>query len=214
MKTIVTLLICLISGILAPLAAQAPATTSVVTTQMPLKSLRIPVEVTGKDFVTKVYGILSPSLSRDEIVEGTQKALNLKPEEDEYGLWLETADGYGINFYGMSPEVSARAGIGPDKEVTDYGFFFLFPYGSGEREQANSRQAAFSGALLQEFLDMGLAMEVDTLSDALYEVSGDYGTSLVDVRLIEEHETDDDSGRFIIILTVNPDDPDTATASN
>ena len=112
----------------------------------------------------------------------------------------------------MTPDVSARAAYGDDDHITDYGFFFLFPYDGGGRDQANAEQAQFSGTLLQEMLDMGLAMDVDPLSDALFEVSGDYQQDLVDVRLVEEHNTDDGSGRFILILTVNPDNPDAWTA--
>lgn len=212
MKRTVTLLLALIGLTVSGASAQETATTSVVATQTPLKQLQLPLELKAKDFITKVYGILDSDMNKDEIVSATQTVVSLVPEEDEYGLWLESGNGYSISYYGMTPEVSARAAFDEGNNVSDYGFFFLFPYSDGGREEANSRQAKFSGALLQEFLDMGLAMEVDTLSDAIYEVSGDYENDLVDVRLIEEHETDDNSGRFILILTVNPDDPDMVTA--
>lgn len=174
-------------------------------------ALTMPVSLTGRDFVTKVYGLLDPSTTKEAAIRECGELLNVRPQEDEYGLWLESDDGFVVSYYGMTPpDVSAHAAFGPNDHITDYGFFFIFPYESGERETANARQAQFSGTLLQEFMDMGLELEADTLTDALFEVTADYEHDAVDMRLVEEHQTDDQSGRFILILTVNPDQDLTA----
>lgn len=213
MRYLVTLII-ILSAWFTAANAQDVATASIVATQTPVKTFTMPVRLTAGDFITKIYGMFDPRLTRSQMIESS-RALDLLPQEDEYGLWLETDNGYSVNYYGMTPEVSARAAYGDDEHVTDYGFFFLFPYAGGERDAANSRQAAFSGTLLQEMLDMGLTMEVDPVSDALFEVEGDYRQNNVDVRLVEEHDTDDGSGRFILILSVNPDSrADAVTAEN
>lgn len=211
MRYIITIAAMLMAAF-TPALAQDVATEAVLATQTPVKALQLPVEVTARYFITKVYGVLDRRLTKQEMLDASRKAIKLIPEEDEYGLWLESSDGYSVSYSGMTPDVSARAAYGDDDHITDYGFFFLFPYDGGGRDQANAEQAQFSGTLLQEMLDMGLAMDVDPLSDALFEVSGDYQQDLVDVRLIEEHNTDDGSGRFILILTVNPDNPDAWTA--
>lgn len=199
-------------GMALPAHAQDEAAAGVLATQTPVTSLQLPVELTAQDFITKVYGVLDARLTKQQILDASRMAISLIPEEDEYGLWLETDDGYSISYRGMCPDVSARAVFGDDNHVTDYGFFFLFPYEGGNRDKANSMQAEFAGTLLQEMMDMGIEMTQDTVSDALFEVSADYQQDLVDVRLVEEHNTDDNSGRFILILSVSPDNPDTYTA--
>ncbi len=175
---------------------------------------RQPVEMTAEDLITKVYGLLDRTCSKAEMMKAVRQTTGLVPQEDEYGVWLDTGDGYTIDYYGLTPEVSARASYDEGGSLTDYGYFFLFPYASGDRASANAAQADFSGTLLQEMLDMELGMEADTVSDALFEASGEYGDISVDVRLVEEHNTGDKSGRFILILSLIPDDPDTWTAGN
>ena len=61
----------------------------------------VPVDLTAEDFITKVYGVLSPDRSRDELCDDCVKLLNLMPSEDQMGLWLDSADGYQLSYYGQ-----------------------------------------------------------------------------------------------------------------
>ncbi|MDE7438767.1 MAG: hypothetical protein K2M93_09820 [Muribaculaceae bacterium] len=163
----------------------------------------IPVNVTAKDFVTKVYALFSPDHTKDELCEDCQNVLRLLPSEDNMGLWLDSADGYHLNYYGQTiPGVSAMANVENDS-VTNFGFFFLFPYNDVTREEMDRRQARFCGSLLQEMQDIGAVMGVNTASDALFEASGDYNGNFVDFRLLEE-ATGANTGRYVLYLTVEP----------
>ena len=171
------------------------------------ESLRLPapLELTARDFVTKVYGVLDSTLStRSEICRASE-GMNLAPSADSLGLWLETGDGYSVSYYGMTPDVTAMAQF-----EGDFGFFFLFPYQQGERENANARQSEFCGALLQEMSDIGLVMGLDPLADTLFDAVGSYGANFVEMSLIEETAGSSDTapatsaGRFIVTLTVRP----------
>lgn len=186
--------------------------------------LAMPLELTARDFVTKIYGVLDAGVSRDDCVSQSRALLDMTPGEDEYGLWLESADGFRIDYYGMQPEVSAMAGFEGDT-LDRYGFFFLFPYEAGGRQTANGRQARFCGSLLQELHDMGLALGTTDARAAIFEAVGEYGPDVVEVRLMEENEAipvdrtsqgdfmdaasiaaaDASAGRFIVILSVEPD---------
>lgn len=165
-------------------------------------SRQIPVEVTAEDFITKVYGVFSPGRTKDELCADCQKVLDLMPEEDSMGLWLDSSEGYQISYYGQTvPDVSAMATMERDS-VAGYGFFFLFPYEVSSKEEMNARQAAFCGSLLQEMQDIGVVLGENQMADALFEVSGDYKGSTVDVRLIDEDRTDG-SGRYVLYLKVD-----------
>lgn len=213
MKTKVTIIIIMLLALCSVgISAQEVAVSSVLSRAAKQK-VELPIELNARDFLTKVYGLFPVEMSKSEIVAASEYAISMVPDEDETGLWLEGEDGYAVNYYGMTPEVTAHAAFDDGESVSDYGYFFMFPYTTGNRETANSSQASFSSTLLQEFFDLGVDMSVDTLSDALFEVVGDYDNDRVDVRLLEEHETDDNSGRFILILTVNPDYADHVTAS-
>lgn len=175
------------------------------------ESLRLPapLELTARDFVTKVYGVLDSTLStRSEICRAAQ-GMHLAPSADSLVLWLETGDGYSVSYYGMTPDVTAMAQFEGDN-VSDFGFFFLFPYQQGERDSANARQSEFCGALLQEMSDIGLVMGLDPLADALFDAVGSYGANFVEMSLIEETAGSSDTapatsaGRFIVTLTVRP----------
>lgn len=172
--------------------------------------LPMPLQLTARDFVTKVYGVFSPELCQDSIVGKARAILNLTPDADEYGLWLEDANGYSVSYYGMRPDVSALACF-DNNSVSDFSFFFLFPYsGSDKRDEANSRQAEFCGALLQELADIGVTLGADASTDAMFEVSGDYAGNFVEMRLIEEESgpgrdvVPDRAGRFVVTLSVEP----------
>lgn len=162
----------------------------------------LPVSLTAEDMVSKVYGVLDTGLDKQGCVSEARRLLRLTPEEDHGALWLETDGGYSVNYYGMVPEVSAIARFGDDK-VSDYGFFFLFPYGSGDKHSSIRRQADFCGSLLQEMADIGLLMDLNTATDDLFEAVGDYKGNFVDVRLLDE-KGEGDSGRYILILSVEP----------
>ena len=70
---------------------------------------RQPVEMTAEDLITKVYGLLDRTCSKAEMMKAVRQTAGLVPQEDEYGVWLDTGDGYIIDYYGLTPEVSARA---------------------------------------------------------------------------------------------------------
>lgn len=164
----------------------------------------MPENITAEDFITKVYGVFSPETTKDELCEDCRKVLNLMPAEDEMGLWLESADGYQLSYYGQTiPDVSAMATI--DKgSVKDFGFFFLFPYTADTRENMNRRQADFCGSLLQEMQDLGVILAASTTTDALFDVSGEYEGNSLEMRLIDESLPEAGNGRYILYLTVAP----------
>lgn len=161
------------------------------------------VNITAKDFVTKVYGICSPDRSKSELCDDCANALNLTPSEDNMGLWLDSADGYQLNYYGIVlTDVSAMATVESDS-VSNFGYFFLFPYTSATKEEISDKQASFCGCLLQEMQDIGAMMGVNTVCDCLYEACGEYQGNFVDVRLSDE-TTDEGNGRYVLYLLVEP----------
>ncbi|MCM1290855.1 MAG: hypothetical protein NC201_02085 [Prevotella sp.] len=188
-----------------------------------------PIELSGQDLITKVYGIIEPSnaVTKQDCIQNCISLTNLTPSEDEFGLWLEDTDGYIPSCYGISPKTSALAAY-DNNQLENYEYFFIFPYSAGEREATNLRQAQFCGSLLQELKDLGLDMAASQTTDALFDVTGDNNNDLVEIRLIDEtdNSTKDNSqiqltdnqlagttnalrhfpgaGRFILILTIDP----------
>lgn len=180
-----------------------------------------PVVVTARDLLTKVFGVSDHRLSRHELASDVKSNLNMELTPDEGGLWLDPTDGYAVSYYGMIPQTSAVAmfsGENPD-EISNFCFFFLFPYNTYGREVANLKQCAFCASLLQEMDDIGVDMGCPETTDAMFEASGSYGENMVNLRLInveEGSESDLDRslrvastpasapGRFIIILNVEP----------
>ncbi len=166
----------------------------------------LPVPVTAEDMMTKLYGVVDTGVSKDECVRQSRSKLRLTPEEDNGVLWLESDGGYGVNYYGMFPAVSAMVRYGDDgsaDRVSDFGYFFLFPYTSAGKQEAIRDQADFCGSLLQEMADMGLAMDLNTATDDLFEAVGDYNGNFVDIRLLDEKGASD-AGRYILILSIEP----------
>ncbi len=101
-------------------------------------------------------------------------------------MWLDSSEGYCLSYYGMIvPQVSAIASIERDS-VANFGFFFLFPFTTSNREDMNRRQAEFCGCLLQEMKDIGMTLAVISGSDSLFELAGDYMGNYVTVRLTDE----------------------------
>lgn len=167
----------------------------------------MPVFLTAEDMISKLYGVISSDVSREECLSESSRLLGLMPEYDGGVLWLDSDEGYRINYSGMMPEVSAVVRYGDDTataKVSDYGFFFLFPYSGTTKDAKVREQADFCGSLLQEIYDTGLSMELNTASDDLFEAIGVYGDKLVDIRLLDE-SVSDGSGRYILILSVEPD---------
>lgn len=103
----------------------------------------------------------------------------------------------------MQPEVSAMARFG-NETLIDFCFFFMFSYQEDSKGECTRRQADFCGSLLQEMHDIGIPMGRDSLSDDLFDISGSYKGNFVNVRLMEE-QTADSTGRYILILSVEPE---------
>lgn len=178
------------------------ATDSISGTSM-IASGRMPVEMTAHDLVTKVYGVIDANVSRESLTEESGRMLNLMPEEDEFGLWLEHDCGYSISYYGLTPDVTAMAEFDNDS-VKDFAFFFLFPYTDDDKESVNKRQAEFCGCLLQEMHDLGIDMGLNETAEALFELAGTYAGNFVEVRLIDELQSTG-AGRYVVYLKVEPD---------
>lgn len=163
----------------------------------------MPLTLTARDFVTKVYGVLSPTVTADCAERETSRLIDLTPSADSTGLWLETADGYSVSYYGMTPDVSALARFG-NGLVSDFGFFFIFPYPPGRRDSALASQSEFCGLLLQELNDIGLDLQLNPMSDAMFEATGRYDGNFVEVRLVEQLHDSNIGGRFIMMLSIEP----------
>lgn len=170
----------------------------------------LPVSVSASDLISKVYGIASPDLPKDECIREVQNRLRLTPSDEDGTIWLESESGYGVNYYGIIPSVSAMARYDGDNPgiagngAVDFGYFFLFPYSGAGKREAIRDQTDFCGSLLQEMADIGLPMDLNTATDDLFEAVGQYDNSLVVVRLLDDASGDHD-GRFILILSVEPD---------
>ncbi|MBD5220795.1 MAG: hypothetical protein HDS70_00275 [Bacteroidales bacterium] len=227
-KTFYTLIVTLFAGltIYCATSAASDAESKIRSNgELSRVRLRMPVDVNGRDLVSKVFGFIeSDSIaSEEDCVAKCGELSSLRPSKDEYGLWLEKEDGYQLSCYGDSPEVTAMARF-DDENLSGYGFFFIFPYTDTNRQQVNMRQSAFTGALLQELNDFGLVMEGAQDSVALFDVYGKNGNDSVEIRLIEEKSAPDaqfdfDSsslsplanensepaaGRYVLILQIEP----------
>lgn len=163
----------------------------------------IPVNLTAKDFVTKVYGVISPEKSKNELCEDCRNILNLMPSEDEMGLWLDSSEGFYLNYYGQTvPDVSVMAALEGDS-VANFGFFFLFPYNSSDKDEICRKQALFCGSLMQELQDIGAIMDLNPSSDNLFEACGNYNGNFVDVKLLDK-TTGASAGRYVLYMMVEP----------
>ncbi len=231
MKTPITILAIMISSLLccpATVSAGSPDAVSSDTTTVVTRSivrLKMPVSLTVRDMISKVYGFIDPQVSRQQCLEALRVVADMTPQEDDYGMWLNEETGYGVSYYGMRPEVEARVQFeGKEGSASEYGFFFLFPYARGDRQNANDRQAEFCGYMLQELNDMGLEIGQTRVTDALFEVVGDYAGNIFNIRLVEEFTGPDGEnradamtsiveaasipdveGRFVVVLQVEPD---------
>lgn len=193
MKTITTILTTLTLFILA----QAGFTVSAATPT--------PVLVTAADLISKVYGVVSPELKPTEMSRQVEAAIDLRPEMDEGNLWLDGDNGFELSYSDMTPDVMAVACFDADS-LTNYAYFFLFPYDEGSRDCVNMAQSEFCGCLLQELYDMGLRMGRDVNAGSgegpLFNAVCAAGESLVDITL--EEQLTDEGGRFVVTLNVAP----------
>lgn len=187
---------------LLPLLLTLAATTAAASTPAAPQRHPVPVQVTAMDLVTKVYGVLDPSLTCEQAADEAGRCLSICPEADETGLWLNADEGYVLDYYGMTPEVYAVANF-DDNGATSFSYFFLFPYGHDQREWANSQQCAFCSAMLQEIYDSGLIVGVPDTTDCIFEALGSCGDNHITLSLNEKRENED-VGCFIFALNVIP----------
>lgn len=188
-------------------ATNAEAAADVLLTK--IASGASPVIVTAADLVTKVYGALDVNGSKAETIKHAGKHLHMLPEEEENNLWLDSDKGYCVCYSGMTPQVSAVAQFDEEGEnINSFGYFFMFPYSAGCREEANRNQCAFCSSLLQEMYDMGSIVgipvdEEDAVSEDLFSALGSYEGHHINVALREQTQPDA-SGRFLLVLEITP----------
>lgn len=157
------------------------------------------LQLSGRDLITKAYGMIPAVNDRKGTMELSESVINMTPVAEDNNLWLDSTEGYAIDYYGMTPEVSALVRLENDS-INDYGFFFLFPYSKIDKKSATENQVDFSKTMLQEFEDLGLDLGANPYTADLFEVSGDYTDNYVDVRLIDDQEGE----RYILMLSVEP----------
>ncbi len=188
----------------APEAGEASTTSAPAPAQIDLTAPAavMPLELTAIDLVTKVYGMLDTGLSEKEAIMEAGDRFRLTPSADSMGLWLDSADGYVVSYYGLTPPISAVAHF-DEGGASDFSYFFLFPYSAGERRNADSAQCVFCGYLLQEMNDLGLVVGVPDVTDSIFEVFGSYDDKWLNIRLVEQVH-DDESGLFVLMLNVVP----------
>lgn len=164
-----------------------------------------PVAVTVDDMLTKLYCAVPDTLERDNALETAFGIFLTAPREDEYGWWLDKDDGYFISYYGMDPDVSAMAYFDPVTGLArNYCLFFIFPYEAGTRELVNKEVSDFCGTLVQELADRGMQPGVNILTDALFEVVGEYENRAFDIILSDEAEGSPMEGNYLLSVSVNP----------
>ncbi len=174
-----------------------------------------PIIVTAADLVTKVYGALEPTATMEETMAYAGAKLKMVPEKDGEDLWLDSDKGYVVSYSGMTPEVSAVAQF-DDDSLSSFGYFFIFPYNSTNRDEANRHQCSFCSSLLQEMYDMGsiVGMPVmenedasaDEADDSLFDVLASYEGNNINMSLKEE-SLDNATGRFLLVVEVTPANP-------
>lgn len=174
---------------------------SVARAQQPLAVSRV---YTAHDLLTKIYGICPISVSEEELCKMCRDSLNLAPSQEKDGLWLDSEDGYEVCYSGMIvPIVSAIAQMSGDR-VERFIYFFQFPYTQSDKESINLDQADFCGIFLQELQDKGANLASSSSRDSLFEVSGSYGSSQLDLTLEDTPASGPLPSQFILTLTVTP----------
>ncbi|MDE6296507.1 MAG: hypothetical protein K2L89_01560 [Muribaculaceae bacterium] len=157
------------------------------------------ISLSGEDLLTKAYGTVSATNSKAGVIAETEDLMKMTPSEEESYLWLDSAEGYNVEYNGMSPDVSALVRLENDS-ISDYGFFFLFPYDEIKKGNVNEAQRRFSLAMLEDFEKIGADMGANAYTSDLFEVNGDYSNNYLAMRLID----DPDGERYILFLSVEP----------
>lgn len=162
------------------------------------------VKVTAVDMIDKVYGVVDPSCGFEQAMKVVHDWLCMSPVADEYGVWLDAADGYSVEYYGMRPMVTAMAHYDANGDVSDYSYFFFFPYNC-DCQDADDDQVNFCSVLLQELHDIGADMAQAVNADAMFDVCGRYEDKLVQVRLVDEGAlADSNDNRYVVSMMVEP----------
>ncbi len=202
LRSLLSLIVMMLTTIPATFALTSSAKSDVTvhTVQVQPRS----VKVTAADMVDKVYGVVDPSYSFEQAMKVAHEWLCMSPVVDEYGVWLDAADGYSVEYYGMRPTVTAMAHYDADGSVSDYSYFFFFPYNCNCQD-ADEDQVNFCSVLLQELYDMGADMVQAVNAEALFDVCGRYEDKLVQVKLIDEGTLDDNNdNRYVVSMIVEP----------
>ncbi|MDE5876450.1 MAG: hypothetical protein K2H47_03025 [Muribaculaceae bacterium] len=194
-------------GMTLATATTAFAATPSVTSDVTGHSIQVQprsVKVTAADMVDKVYGVVDPSCCFEQAMKVAHDWLCMSPVADEYGVWLDAADGYSVEYYGMRPTVTAMAHYDAEGNLSDYSYFFFFPYNC-DCQDADDDQVNFCGVLLQELHDMGADMAQTVNDDAMFDVCGRYEDKLVQVRLVDEGAlADNNDNRYVVSMMIEP----------
>lgn len=163
-----------------------------------------PIRVSASDLISKAYGMVDPTLPLEQFKEAVKRDIHLTPTTDEYGMWLETADGFSLIYGGQAPEVVAKAAF-KGSDLSDFAYFFIFPYASAKRESADVAQSEFSTRLLNDLHTLGLPMVGSStmVADAIFIAGAESDEGSLAVRLDEEKSTDG-SGRFVLMVSIEP----------
>ncbi|MDE7413154.1 MAG: hypothetical protein K2N05_05110 [Muribaculaceae bacterium] len=180
----------------AEIISMIPESVSVISSNADSNSNAI--VVSGEDLLTKAYGALPAVNSFEETMNLAEDVLNMTPTREDGYLWLDSADGYNINYKGMTPDVSALVRLENDS-ISDYGFFFLFPYSEISKGDLDSK-TRFSSMMLEDFENIGVDMGANSYTSDLFEVNGDYSDNFMAMRLIDDKEGE----RYILLLSVEP----------
>lgn len=193
----------------ALLAASAGSVRPAVMETLRIAKCKMPLCVNAADMLSKVYGCGDCRLNHRQLFREVRDITSIAPQTDEYGMWMESGDGFSLSYYGMTPEMSAVAIYDDEGEkLHNFCYFFLFPYQEARRDRAVKEQTEFTGALLQEMYDMG--MDLYTVSDpeVMMDAVTHYADNLVELRLMEEDLRDVDTteadGRFLLVVRVEP----------
>lgn len=152
------------------------------------------IQVSGRDLLTKAYGTIAAVNSSEGAIRMAAEEMNLTPSRENDYLWVDSSEGYNLEYKGMSPDVSALVRLENDS-ISDYGFFFLFPYADSTEDQAK-----FSLAMLEDFEKIGVDLGANAYTSDMFEVSGDYSDNYLAMRLIDDTEGE----RYILFLSVEP----------
>ena len=175
------------------------ASSAIVKSESAPSQAKEAINLSGEDLITKAYGMLPAVNSKEATIDLSETVMNLTPSEEQNNLWLDSSDGFSISYNGMKPDVSALVRLDNDS-ISDYGFFFLFPYSDSDKRCATAEQVDFSKTMLQEFEDLGLDLGANPYTADLFEVNGDYTDNFVALRLIDDSEGE----RYILMLSVEP----------